>query len=109
MPMSLTNPVVGSPNVLLQNSGKSTAGGLDTLSAQDKALREAAVELEASFLSEMLKSAGLGKSREGFGNGGAGEDQFSGFLVQAQAKEIAKSGGIGLAETIYNALKESQE
>lgn len=109
MPMSLTPPLGGSANVLLQKSGQSATGSNHTLSEQDKALREAAIELEASFLSEMLKSAGLGKSREGFSNGGAGEDQFSGFLVQAQAKEIAKSGGIGLAETIYNALKESQE
>ena len=109
MPMPLTSPILGPQNISLHKSGQSVARGADTQSTQDKALREAAIDLEASFLSEMLKSAGLGKSREGFGNGGAGEDQFSGFLVQAQAKEIAKSGGIGLAETIYNALKESQE
>lgn len=70
-------------------------------------LREAAVELEASFLAEMLKSAGLGESREGFG-GGAGEDQFSSFLVREQANQIARSGGIGLAESLYHALKETQ-
>lgn len=76
---------------------------------QENALREASVDLEASFLSEMLKSAGLGESREGYGSGGAGEDQFSSFLIQAQAQEIAKSGGIGLADAIFNALKDSQE
>ncbi len=71
-------------------------------------LRKAAIDLEASFLTEMLKSAGLGKSREGFGSGGAGEDQFSSFLVRAQAEQIAKAGGIGLAESLYHALKETQ-
>ena len=40
---------------------------------QDDPLRKAALELEASFLAEMLKSAGLGESREGLGGGGAGE------------------------------------
>lgn len=70
-------------------------------------LREAAVELEASFLAQMLKSAGLGESREGFG-GGAGEDQFSSFLIREQANQIARSGGIGLAESLYHALKETQ-
>lgn len=70
-------------------------------------LREAAIELEASFLAQMMKSAGLGESREGFG-GGAGEDQFSSFLIQEQATQIARSGGIGLAESLYHALKETQ-
>lgn len=77
--------------------------------AEKDPLREAAVKLEASFLSEMLKSAGLGKSREGLGSGGAGEEQFSSFLVQAQAEQIAKAGGIGLAESLYNALKEREQ
>ncbi|UWQ49786.1 rod-binding protein [Leisingera caerulea] len=70
-------------------------------------LREAAIELEASFLAQMLKSAGLGESRQGFG-GGAGEDQFSSFLIREQANQIARSGGIGLAESLYHALKETQ-
>lgn len=75
--------------------------------ASDDPLRKAAIDLEASFLTEMLKSAGLGKTRDGF-SGGAGEDQFSSFLVRAQAEQIAKAGGIGLAESLYHALKESQ-
>ena len=70
-------------------------------------LREAAIELEASFLAEMLKSAGLGEASEAFG-GGAGEEQFSSFLIREQANQIARSGGIGLAESLYHALKETQ-
>jgi Rod binding domain-containing protein len=73
-----------------------------------RALRDAAVELEASFLAEMLKSAGLAKTSDSFG-GGAGEDQFSSFLVRAQAEQIAKSGGIGLAEMFFHALSEAPE
>ncbi|AUQ56198.1 rod-binding protein [Phaeobacter inhibens] len=71
-------------------------------------LRKAAQELEATFLTEMLKSAGLGESRETMG-GGAGEDQFSSFLVRAQAEQITKAGGVGLAESLYHALKEAQD
>lgn len=74
---------------------------------RDQALYEVAQELEATFLAEMLKSAGLGQSSESFG-GGAGEDQFSSFLVQEQAKAMVQAGGIGLAESLYNALKEQQ-
>ncbi|MVO15585.1 flagellar biosynthesis protein FlgJ [Rhodobacteraceae bacterium CY05] len=70
-------------------------------------LRKAAQQLEATFLAEMLKSAGLGESRESFG-GGSGEDQFSTFLVRAQAEQMAQAGGIGLAESLYNSMKEAQ-
>lgn len=74
------------------------------LGADEAKLRKAAVQLEASFLAEMLKSAGVGTPRSSFG-GGAGEEQFSSFLRQAQAEEMAKRGGIGLAESIFEALK----
>ncbi|WP_417240587.1 rod-binding protein [Celeribacter halophilus] len=67
-------------------------------------MRDAADKLEATFLAEMLKSAGFGKTSETFG-GGAGEDQFASFLVQAQAEQMVKAGGIGLSEQIFNALK----
>ncbi|WP_241480967.1 MULTISPECIES: rod-binding protein [unclassified Leisingera] len=75
--------------------------------AKSDPLREAAIELEASFLAEMLKSAGLGDASEAFG-GGAGEEQFSSFLIREQANQIARAGGIGLAESLYHALKETQ-
>ena len=72
---------------------------------RDQALMEAAQNLEAAFLSEMLQSAGLGKTSPEFG-GGAGEDQFSSFLISEQAKHIVKGGGIGLAQSLFEALKE---
>ncbi|WP_299956290.1 rod-binding protein [uncultured Roseobacter sp.] len=78
-----------------------------TTSHQDQALREVAQKLEASFLAEMLKSAGLGKTSDHFG-GGAGEDQFGSFLLQEQAMQMVKAGGIGLSESLFHALKERQ-
>lgn len=76
------------------------------LSGQNDArLRETSEALEASFLAEMLKSAGFGAPRESFG-GGMGEEQFGSFLRQAQAEEMVKRGGIGLAESIFESLKE---
>ncbi len=73
-------------------------------SADDK-LMQAAKDLEATFLAEMLKSAGLGKTPELFG-GGSGEDQFGSFLRQAQAEQMVETGGIGLAQSLFEALKE---
>lgn len=65
-------------------------------------------KLEANFLSEMLKAAGLGATPSTFG-GGAGEDQFASFLRQAQADEMVKAGGIGLAEALFESLKEHRD
>ena len=77
------------------------------VSSRDTALKEAAIALEASFLAEMLKSAGMGEGQSSFG-GGTGEDQFASFLVDEHAKLIAQTGGIGLAESLYDALKERE-
>ena len=71
---------------------------------QSDSLRVATDALEAEFLTEMLKAAGLGKPSEGFG-GGIGEEQFASFLREAQADKIAQAGGLGLAEVIYQSLK----
>ncbi len=68
-------------------------------------LRDAANALEAGFLTEMLKAAGFGATRDAMG-GGIGEDQFSSFLREAQAKEMVKAGGIGLAQSLFDAMKE---
>lgn len=71
-------------------------------------LRQKALELETAFLAEMLGHAGFGTARESFG-GGIGEEQFSSFLRQEQAKAMVQSGGIGLAEVMFRALSAAQE
>ena len=68
-------------------------------------LWKAAQSLEASFLSEMLKAAGFGEARDSFG-GGYGEEHFGSFMRDAQAKAMVEAGGIGLAQSIFDALKE---
>lgn len=83
------NPISGKPN------------------AEDP-LWKAAQKLEQSFLSEMLKSAGLGTPRTSFG-GGVGEDQFASYLRDVQAGAMVEAGGIGLAEQLFKALQEGQE
>ncbi|MER5173845.1 rod-binding protein [Thioclava sp. GXIMD2076] len=70
---------------------------------QQEKMRDTAQALEASFLSEMLKYTGLGENKSEF-SGGVGEEQFSSFLREEQASEMAKAGGIGLAETIFNSM-----
>jgi len=94
-------------NPVTSISGPSMSGAKpDPSGPNHAALRKAATDLEAAFLAEMLKSAGFGKNRDSFG-GGAGEDQFGSMLVRAQAEKMAQAGGIGLAESLYHALLET--
>lgn len=67
--------------------------------------RAAAQKLEATFLAEMLKSAGLFQSSSFAG--GIGEEQFASFQRQALADEMVKSGGLGLADAFYQSMLEA--
>ncbi len=71
----------------------------------DARLRALSQQIEAGFLAEMLGHAGFGAARQSFG-GGAGEEQFASFLRQEQANAMVKAGGIGLAESLFNAMTE---
>lgn len=90
------------PAIPRPNPGKPEPG------TADARLYKVAQELEATFLAEMLKHAGVGKPQESFG-GGIGEEQFGSFLRQAQAEEMVKTGGIGLAERLFESLKERHD
>lgn len=99
--MADITPVVAS----IPNRAAPARSGREAPDPEDARLWEAAQKLEASFLAEMLKSAGFGAARESFG-GGAGEEQFASFLRERQAEEIVRHGGLGLAESLFEALKE---
>ncbi len=66
-------------------------------------LRQAALDLEAAFLAEMLKHARFGAARGAFG-GGAGENHFASLMRVEHARAMAANGGVGLAETLFEAL-----
>lgn len=72
--------------------------------AKDAAAHKAAQGLEASFLAEMLQYTSLNAKPESFG-GGAGEEAFGSLLTEQYAKLLAARGGIGLAERIFDVIK----
>ena len=71
-------------------------------------MRRKAEELESAFLSVMLGHAGVGRPLGEMG-GGSGEAQFASLLRDAQAEAIVARGGIGLADTIFEALVRRSE
>ena len=77
----------------------------DTPPPAETAAKAAAEAFEAAFLAEMLKYTGLNAPSASFG-GGAGEEAFSSFLTDEYARLLAERGGIGLAEQVFELLKQ---
>ena len=67
--------------------------------------RKAAEAFEAAYLAEMLKYTGLNAMPDGF-DGGAGEAAFGSLLTDEYARLLAERGGIGIAEQVFEALKQ---
>ncbi len=65
--------------------------------------RSQAEAFEAAFLEEMLKHSGINRT-PGTTGGGAGEEAFSSFLTREYAALLARNGGVGLAEQVFNAI-----
>jgi len=72
--------------------------------------RQQAEEFEAIFLNTMFQTmfAGLEESAGTWG-GGAGSDAWRGMLVEEYADTIARSGGIGIADSVHRELLALQE
>lgn len=70
---------------------------------RDAAIRAAAQSLEAGFLAEMLRHAGVARPPS-TANGGPGEEAFAGFLADAYAEALVERGGIGLSDQLAEAL-----
>jgi Rod binding domain-containing protein len=73
-------------------------------------LRKSAEDFTAVALNELLKpmfdSADQGSNPF---SGGAAEQQFKPMIVSEVAKQIARSGGLGLAEPVYQQMLRLQE
>ncbi len=72
-------------------------------------MRQAAQAFEAQALGQLLAPifASVDTSRGPFG-GGAGESQWQPMLVDAMAKGIAASGGLGLAQPVLREMLRMQ-
>ena len=69
---------------------------------------QTAQDFEAMFLTEMFKPMFESvKVNETFG-GGKGEEIFSGFLREEYGKQLAQSGGVGIAALVKEQLIEMQ-
>jgi Rod binding domain-containing protein len=97
------SPIALSPSLL--------AGAPQAASTADLArskTKDAAQKFESQFLSMMLQQMFAGVKTDGPFGGGFGEEMFRSVMTDAMGKEMARSGGIGLADTIQREMLKMQ-
>ncbi|MBU0936023.1 MAG: rod-binding protein [Spirochaetes bacterium] len=67
-------------------------------------LYKQALEFESIFVEMMLKEMRATVHKGDMMNGGHAEDIFEDMLYQERAKDMSKTAGFGLADTIYREL-----
>lgn len=68
-------------------------------------LKKAAKEFEAFFLNYLLKTMRESVPKDGLFGGGTGEEIYTSMLDETLSKEMAKKGGIGIAELMLKQLE----
>jgi Rod binding domain-containing protein len=74
--------------------------------AEEARARKTARDFEAAFIAEMLAHAGFAKSLAG--DSGFGGESFSRFLLDAYADKLADKGGFGVADAVYQSIREKR-
>jgi Rod binding domain-containing protein len=75
----------------------------------NEAVRRAAEEFEAVFISQMMAPMFEGLETDELFGGGPGEDIYRSVLVEEYGKSIARAGGIGLSDAIQREILRLQE
>lgn len=75
----------------------------------EKKAWDTATKFEAVFLSQILKSMSIGLKTDGPFSGGQSEEIFRDVLNEEMSSQIARSGGIGLSDSIYREILKTQE
>jgi peptidoglycan hydrolase FlgJ len=70
--------------------------------------KETAEKFEGQFLSFMLQQMFEGVKTDGPFGGGHGEEMFRSLMTDAMGKQMAKQGGIGLADTVQREMLKMQ-
>ena len=72
-------------------------------------IKAKAQEFEGVFVAQMLGQMFEGLSTDGPFGGGQGEQMFRSLMLDQYGKQIAKQGGIGVADSVTRELLKHQE
>jgi len=77
--------------------------------ANAAATKKVAQQFEGVLVSEMLNDMFQGVSTDGMFGGGPGEEMFRSLMIDEYGKQIARQGGLGLADHVTRELLKRQE
>jgi peptidoglycan hydrolase FlgJ len=97
-PLDLIRPAVTAP----------AAGAVGDEAQKRAAIAKTSKDFEASFVSSMLGEMFQGLDGSGPFDGGQGEAMFQSVMMDAFGKQIAKSGGIGVAASVQREMLKMQ-
>ncbi len=86
---------------------KPTAGSAAELAKRGQ-IAKTAQDFEASFIAAMLKPMFDSLPTDGPFGGGQAEGMWRSFLTDAIGKQIAKSGGVGVADSVQREMLKLQ-
>ena len=113
---SMISSIPSKGEVTLRQQAKGTSGEANfeaqlqnSLKSQekkpiDKKLMDACVEMESLFVSKMLKEMRNTVHKNGFINGGFGEEVFEDMLYDEYALNVSKNSKLGLATMLYDEM-----
>jgi len=108
--MDLTSPLIDLGTVAQNARAGSAERAAQALQGKNRqAVRQAAENFEAVYLSQMLAPMFESMKSDGWFGGGPGEDIYRSMLVEEYGKAIAHTGGLGIAENVERELLRLQE
>jgi peptidoglycan hydrolase FlgJ len=110
--MSLIPPALAAPAAKLALGVAASAAGAikNALSPQQEKIAKTAKDFESMFLENMMQQVFPQEVGEGpAGENGTGGQIYRGMMVNEMAKQVAKSGGVGIAESVYRQMLQMQE
>lgn len=76
--------------------------------AKREAIRQTAQKFETQFLSIMLQQMFSGTETSAPFGGGPGESMFRSFMTEAMAKQMSRTGGVGVADVVNREMLKMQ-
>ena len=100
-PVDLLKPI---PKTVLASAQPAIVMTPAQEAAKRAQIKASAQQFEASFLSTSLGSMFEGVTTSAPFGGGEGEQQFKSFLNDAFAKQMVKTGGVGIAASVQREM-----
>lgn len=99
-PRSAATPAPAAPRAAVLNAAPAASQG---------ALRRLSQEFEAQAIAAMFQPVFAALPTDGPFGGGQAEAQWRPMLVDAIARDLARAGGLGIADAVYRELLRAQE